>query len=114
MVVETLKRLPIDPESIKYSEAHETVYALGRDDYAGIIFSFSMCWGRVLECAWNHAKEMSQNGIDKVVVGAGINEDESITQRRVVFENHNLGLWGNTLQNPELREWLSQNTRSHQ
>ena len=102
---EQSKRLPIDPESVSYLKDHEMVYALGRGEYANMIFGFMENCGHDLQTALDKASSMS-GGVDVFVIGVGINEEESDELQRVVFNDTSLGIWGNTIQDPSLKVWL--------
>lgn len=104
-MVEQIRRLPIDPESVRYFEGHEAIYSLGRDEYAGMIFGFMENFDDNLQAALEKTKRMS-SAIDTFVVGVGIDEDESDARRRAMFDYTSLGIWGNTLQDLALKNWL--------
>ena len=91
---EQIDRLPVDPNSARYSFGDEVVVALGRNEHAGRLFTFLENCGDDLQNALTQSRSRSKNPLDIIVVGPGIDEDRSDTHEAVVYDHGQFGLWG--------------------
>ena len=96
-MVEQIKRLPIDPDSIKFSGHYLQAFALGRDLQEGNLFVCSHLEFFSLEEAEIFVGD-GQSPFGTVVVGPMIEQWDSVVKRKAVFTNRSLSPWINMSQ----------------
>lgn len=111
MVQQERERLPIDPESISVGTTKLTrvlgiVRAKGRDEHEGEDFILIRNVGN-LDQTKTMITETQASGVDvsKLVIGQGVNVEESCKKGRVIFYHDRLGIWLRCKQDPMVKSF---------
>ncbi|MEK7502527.1 MAG: hypothetical protein AAB609_03290 [Patescibacteria group bacterium] len=103
------ERLPINPESIsvgttKLTRALGVIRAKGRDEHEGEDFILIRNVGN-LDQTKTMITETQASGVDvsKLVIGQGVNVEESCKKGRVIFYHDRLGIWLRCKQDPMVK-----------
>ena len=91
-----IKRLPIDPESVSFG-FEGNIIADGRNEFDGELFAHMANVDGGLNQAKKELTFLSSLKSDAVyVLGVGINKNESMKSRAIVYDNSRLGIWAKT------------------